>query len=258
MTSARSHPDPGPGSPTGRHPLWFRFLEGILRLFYPRHAVPGLERVDRSRPAVFVCNHAETYGPIVMTLRFPLPFRPWVHGSLASRERCLEHLEMDFTRRLLRLRPPASRWLAALITPVCMGLMRQIGAIPVFRGEMAIRDTFRMSLDTLRAGHSLVIFPEARERPHSEQLRDFRIGFAHLAWLYGGETGQALRFHPVWIDRKARQIVIGSALEMDPAERNPRLARERLARALRDAVQGIASKCDPGKPDCGIASKGDP
>jgi len=166
-------------------PAWTQqpFLSAIrvlLRSFYPRHTMAGTGNIDRNAAAVFVCNHLESYSPIVLALYFPNPYRPWVHSYLTIRERCVDYLEINFTRTSLKLHPPLSRWAAALLAPLCIRLMKAVGTIPVFKGEMRIRETFSESIASLKQGTSILLFPESPTKKFSQNINDFQNGFAHL------------------------------------------------------------------------------
>jgi 1-acyl-sn-glycerol-3-phosphate acyltransferase len=200
----------------------------------------GLENVKRGQPAVFISNHLRSYAPIVLAISLPLPFRPWVHAHVVSPELCRDYLEIDFVRGELRLRPPWSRMLAALIAPLCVALMRAISAIPVYKGTRRIRETFRISLETLQQGENILIFPESKIHSFSEQIHDFQTGFAELDRLYRQHTGQPLRFHPVFVDSLRREIRIGQAISLDNLAGSPVNQRKELARRLRDAVDELS------------------
>ena len=221
-----------------KHPL-LKLLKMILRLFYPRHAIAGMENVLPDLPAAYICNHLETYSPIVLSLYFPFPYRPWVHASVMTRELCRDYLEKDFTRKTLKLHPPFSRWLAAILAPLCIGLMRSIDAIPVYRGQMKVRDTFAISVQALKQGNNLLIFPEKQSLRTSETVSEFHTGFISLARYYLQATGKTLRFYPVHISSKEKIITIGKAIEYIPAK-NFYSEKARITAELQKAINEIA------------------
>lgn len=216
-------------------------LRGILKLIYRRPAVNGLDHVVQTEPAVFISNHLDTYGPVILELYFPLPFRPWVHANLVSPELCREHLDMNFSRKILKLKPPLSSWLAATIAPICIGIMKAVDAIPVYRGQMKVRDTLNISVDSLIKGENIVIFPENPTQKYSEFLDDFHRGFVHLARQYSKKSGKQLRFYPVYVNKVARMIEIGQSVIFD-STKNFHLERDHIVHYLRDSINEIAKK----------------
>ena len=216
-------------------------MRSIIKLFYRRPTIKGLDHVDQAEPAVFISNHLDTYGPIILELFFPLPFRPWVHANLVSPELCREHLEMNFTRKILKLKPPLSRWIASVIAPVCIGIMKSVDAIPVYRGQMKVRDTLNISVESLNHGKNIVIFPENPNQKYSEFLGDFHRGFVHLARQYAKRSGRQLRFYPVYVNKRDRTIEIGQPVIFD-SSKNFRLERDHIISYLRDSINEIAMK----------------
>jgi hypothetical protein len=183
----------------------------------------------------------ESYAPIVMELYFPFEFRPWAIGDNFTPELCRDYIEDDFIKKELRLRPPYSRWLASAIAPLCVLVMKSAEAIPVFRGKlrMRIKETFEMSMEAVRRGGNLVIFPENPERRFSEFLYDFHPGFVRLAKLYYDETGKTLYFYPVFVGKAKRVITIGRPVGFSP-ENDFSSEKEYIREYLRDSVNEIA------------------
>ncbi|MGE5613502.1 MAG: lysophospholipid acyltransferase family protein [Bacillota bacterium] len=188
---------------------FFNLLKKIAKLFCPAHTVKGAENVGTDMPSVFICNHSGAYGPIVMELFFPYKFVPWVIYNITSGKYCREYLEKEFIKSELKIKEPFSKWLAAIIAPLCIRVMKAVGAIPVYRGKSRILSTFNMSVEALMQGYNIVIFPENKEVKFSKYINDFYKGFVHLARKLYLETGRPLRFYPVYVNPKIKAITIG-------------------------------------------------
>ena len=222
-----------------RHP-GLAFLRFVLKLFYHRHAMIGTEHIQQDAPAVYVCNHLDTYAPIILMLYFPYPFRPWVHANMTSPDLCRDFLEVDFVQKTLKLKPPVSRWVAALLAPLSLGVMKAVNAIPVYSGKMRIRDTLSISIETLKQGGNLVIFPESKTKRFSEFLNDFHVGFVHLARRYFKSTGDYLRFYPVYVNPNNKTISIGHPTVYSAGGDFHR-ERQRIVAYLRDTINRMAA-----------------
>lgn len=218
-----------------------RIIRVLLRLIYPRHQIIGQRQLEANQPAVFVSNHLGAYSPIVLSLDFPIPFRPWVHAYITDKRYCRAYLEENFTARLLGLKPPLSGWLAALLAAPCIWVMKQVRAIPVYRGQMRIRETFNISVEALKSGQNILIFPENKDALYTSHVNDFFIGFTHLAWQYEHETGKRLLFYPVFVDKKSRTINIGSAVVYS-SEEVRQDERRLFASRLRDAIDKLGQE----------------
>ena len=134
---------------------------------------------------------------------------------------------------------PLCRLASRIIEPACLWVMRKTEAIPVYRGGNEIFTTFRQSMEALADGYNIVIFPERDELEYHRHLKDFYTGFVHLARKYYKESGRALLFYPVYIDKKKRNITIGK-----PVDYNPKAIfkeeRERLASVLMESIRHCA------------------
>lgn len=214
-------------------------LKIICRLFCPRHSVFGIEYLHNDCPAVYICNHIESYAPIVMELYFPYEFQPWVIYNIAEPELCRDFLEMDFFKKELKMKYPFSRLFASILAPLCIRLMKSVEAIPVYNGKMKIKETFELSIEAISNGHNLVIFPEIQDKKFSEFINDFNSGFTHLSKIYLEKTGKTLNFYPVYIDKKKRNITIGKPIGLS-ANNEFSKEKENIRVYLRDSINEIA------------------
>ena len=191
----------------------FHFLKAVVKPLFPKHVIIGVENIVKS-PAVFLCNHAGSYAPIVMELCFPIKFRPWVIYNIVTPKLCRDYLETDFVKKELKIREPFSKWIAAVIEPFCIRIMDSVEAIPVYKGLRKIRQTFDLSIEALLQGDNLLIFPEDSEKKYTESINEFNIGFLHLSKLYYEATGKPLYFHPTFVNKKKKTITIAKPIEI--------------------------------------------
>ena len=96
-------------------------------------------------------------------------------------------------------------------------------AIEFTRSIFLIRDNPKEAVRALTEarkildmGFNLVIFPE-HNQTHNHIVYDFQDKFIDLARLYYKKTGQALRFVPLYIAPKLRQMTAGVPVAFDPA-----------------------------------------
>jgi 1-acyl-sn-glycerol-3-phosphate acyltransferase len=166
-------------------------------------------------PLIFVSNHIGTYGPVSILSALPLKVYPWVAHEVMELRKAALRLQEDFTELELKLRPPASVWLARLLGRICVALMRDLQAIPVYNASRRIRLTLERSLDLLLRGRNILVFPENKERPINEVLGDFSTGFISMARLYYEKTRKAICFLPVAVNQKVKGIRIGRPIRFD-------------------------------------------
>jgi 1-acyl-sn-glycerol-3-phosphate acyltransferase len=186
-------------------------------------------------PLIVVSNHIGSYGPLSIISSLPLKVYPWVAHEVTELGNVARRLQKEFTELELKLRPPASVWLARLIGRVCVFIMRDLQAIPVYASSRRIRDTLERSLELLLKGRNILVFPEDKERPINEVLGDFSTGFLAMARLYYRKTRKAIRFLPVAVNQKVKGIRIGKPIRFDAGL--PYLQeKRRLKRKLEDSI----------------------
>ncbi|NPV28357.1 MAG: hypothetical protein HPY58_01620 [Firmicutes bacterium] len=102
---------------------------------------------------------------------------------------------------------PFCRLLTIIIEPIVLWIMQKVNAIPVFKGNSKIIKTLESSVDSLAAGVNIAIFLD--DVVNNSCGRQKNSGFVHIAREYYFKYGKVLRFYPVYISRKNREISIG-------------------------------------------------
>jgi len=229
-----------------------KIIAACVRPFY-RHKIIGKENVDASREGlIFICNHGEYYGPVVTNVYVPFPFRPWCISDLMDdldtvSAFCYKYeispitwLSEKWKRRLARWMGKAALWMT-----------RSIEAIPVYRNKpRMLMHTFRLSVEAMEAGDSLLIFPEnpdakSLERPGyvTEGVGEFFTGFTMLGQLYYNRTGKRCAFVPIFADKKRRVISFGKGVLYDP-DLPPTEEKMRLVNELKASMEAMQAQIE--------------
>ena len=132
-----------------------RFTALVLRIFFRRVSIAGLENIPRDAPVIFAPNHPNS----LVDPLFLLAFAPREVVFLAKEP-------------LFRM-------------PIIGRLVRWAGAIPVYRKQDAAdmsrnRETFVRVNDLLAHGGAVALFPEGVSH-NDPQLRPFKTGAARMA-----------------------------------------------------------------------------
>ena len=188
-------------------------------------------------PLIFVSNHIGSYGPLSIISCLPLKLYPWVAHEVTELQKVARRLQEDFTELELKLRPPLSVWLARFLGRICVFIMRDLQAIPVYAESRRIRDTLERSLELLLKGRNILVFPENKERPLNEVLGEFSTGFLALARLYYRKTRKAISFLPVAVNQRVKGIQIGRPIRF----RTGRPFHEEKRRLKQELEQTITS-----------------
>jgi len=218
----------------------YQFIVGVLDLFLWGGELVGEENLPRRGPAVFIANHLEATGPIAAACSIPLRLYPWSVADMVDKEKAAAWLKWDFVERTLHLKPPASVWVAKVLSRITVPMLRSLGCIPVYKGDYErMVETLRLSMDVLRQGKFLLVFPEDNMMPKDAetQMQPFQRSFARLGEMYYEETGQRLEFYPVAVHPEG-YVVVGKAVAFDPL--NPvGLERHRLKDLMEDTVRAM-------------------
>jgi len=133
-------------------PLWaIRLLRAVLRLIFRllwRIRYVGVENVPASGGVIIAANHQTYLDPF------------WLGGRVPLYSRFLA-------------------WDKTFDWPLAGKLMRLLGAWPL--QQKGDRRAFRRSLQWLRGGGALVIFPEGGRSLSDGRMQEFKVGAARLA-----------------------------------------------------------------------------
>jgi hypothetical protein len=212
-------------------------IRWLVWLFSPKFRVEGLENLP-DEPCVIVGNHCHMYGPIFGELYTPGKHHVWCIGEMMKKEEVADYAFQDFWSQKPRWQHGFFRLLSHLITPLALCIFNNAHTIPVYH-DARVMTTFRRSMESLKAGSDVVIFPE-KDEPCNAILYQFHEHFTDLAMLYSKRTGIALRFVPMYISPRLKSIHFGEPLQYRP-DAPAGEERERLCRELIASITGIAA-----------------
>jgi hypothetical protein len=182
-----------------------------------------------------VANHMGSFGPVSVIVSLPVKMHPWVAHEVTDLETVADRIQKEFLEQELHLKPPLSRHIARVIGRICVAIMKDIGAIPVYQRSKRIKSTVQESLSLLEEGKNILVFAENSEKPITEAVCEFCTGFLHLAKLYYEKTKKAIQFLPIAVNRKVGGILIGKPIRFDAGNPFPS-EKERLKKELENTV----------------------
>ena len=214
----------------------YRILYWLVRLFYPKLEVVGLENLP-VQPCVIVSNHAQMNGPIGCVLYFPGKRYIWCAQEMMHMKQVPAYAYQDFRSRKPKAVRPLYKLLSYLIAPLSDCVFNSADTIAVYR-DKRILQTFGETTKKLCEGANVIIFPE-HDAPHNHIVCDFQDGFVRVAKDYHRQTGKSLAFVPMYLTPALRKIVLGKPISFDP-EAPGKEERRRVSGALMDAITEIA------------------
>ncbi len=216
---------------------FFRFIRDWARkLNIMQYQAPS--RSEFVEPAVLVCRHSDNKGPVVTMLNLPLPVHPWSYhvwcDEAACRKQCEEYtfsIRYGWSAR-------KSKFCAWLIAKPFTGLIRSAGSIPVYRNSLKVRETFRESIEALKRGESLLIFPDVNYTAQEGDAGALYEGFLLLEKLYFRETGKHLPFIPMHVSDHSKKLALARPLLFRDGAPF-REEQKRIIQALHDSMNAM-------------------
>ncbi len=216
---------------------FYQFIVGVLDLFLWGGKIIGEENLPHRGPAVFIANHLDATGPIAAACSIPLRFHPWVIADMMDKDLAPIWLQADFVERQLHLKLPISRWVARALCKISVPLFYSLGCIPVYANDYErMHETLEMSMDVLREGKFLLVFPEDYRLPKDPitKMQPFQHSFARLGERYYAETGKRLEFYPLTIHATGN-LVVGKPVVFNPLTKAG-VERRRLKQLMEDSI----------------------
>jgi len=223
-----------------------QYFYKVLRRIFFNARLRGLENLSTDEPVILVANHAGAFGPVSVITSMPVQMYPWVAHEVTEIITVAPRIQAEFFEQELHLKPPLSAFLGRLIGTVCVALMKDIGAIPVYQKSKEIRSTVMRSLSLLQQGKSILVFAENSTRKINDVLFEFCTGFIHVARLYYQATMKAVQFLPVAVHRKAGKILVGTPIRFDATIPFAQ-EKQRIRQELESSVYSLYQELEKGR-----------
>ena len=220
------------------------FFKTVRFLFFRAH-VRGRINLHSGEPVILVSNHVGSFGPVSLITSLPVRMYPWVAHEVTDIRTVAPRIQQEFLEQELHLRPPLSAWLGRVIGLICVAIMKDIGAIPVYEKSKKIALTVMQSLSLLEQGKNLLVFAEDSTRKINDTMYEFCTGFIHVARLYYQKTRKAVQFLPVAVNRRIGAIWIGTPILFD-AHKPFSMEKKRLKAELENTVHLLYERLEAG------------
>ena len=222
-----------------KKPWLFRVIKYLVRLFYPKIEIVGMENLP-DEPVVIVGNHTQLHGPIACELYFPDNCYTWCAGQMMKLKEVPEYAYTDFWSQKPKYLRPLFKLVSYIIPPLSVLIFNNARTIAVYR-DNRILSTFRESIAKLQDGNSVVIFPE-HDVKYNHIIYDFQEGFVDVARLYYKRTGKELSFVPLYIAPKLKKMYLGKPIKFSavtPIVEERRRICDYLMQEITDIAVGL-------------------
>lgn len=186
------------------------FIKGLLKFFYPKIELFGTENIPED-PCIIVGNHSQIHGPIIAELYFPDNFYTWCIGEMMKLSSVPAYAYSDFWSKKPKILRPFFKLLSYIIAPFSVLIFNNARTIAVYK-EGKVINTFRDSINKMKQGNNIVIFPEC-DKKYNNIIYDFQEGFVDIAKLYNKRTGKEISFVPLYIAPKLKAAYFGKPIK---------------------------------------------
>jgi len=189
----------------------FKFIRGTVRLLYPKYEA-SLQKYEKE-PIVYVSHHQNFFGPFVIMLWLPIPVRIWVFHVFFHKHTGYEQLVgYTFTKRF-GLKPWLAKWLSYPLAAAFSAFYQSARAVPVYRQSKKIVLTFKESVQALKNGERLLIFPDINYADDSSGTKDLYNGYLFIEKYYYKATGKHVHFIPLYVSKDRKTITEGKTIQ---------------------------------------------
>lgn len=200
---------------------------------------------EPTEPCVYLSNHAGPIGPAYATLYFKEPKKMWLINYALNKKKNSKFFYHDFFAGPSKKHKGTWKLISKIVSFLLTPLLYTAPHIAVYH-DMRMLDTFRDSLDALKSGCSLIIFPECPTK-YSPFINDFYSGFSELGKMYYNETGKILKFYPTYVSKELNSVNVGNPVSFDP-DIPSRAQRKSIADRARDEIDAVARALPPHTP----------
>lgn len=214
----------------------YKIIRKIIWFFYPKMKLYGQENLP-DEAVILVGNHTQLHGPIAAELYGPGEHYTWCAGQMMHREDVAQYAFQDFWSQKPRYTHWFYRILSHLIVPLSLCVFNNANTIGVYH-DTRIVGTFKNTVNRLREGANVVIFPE-HDVKFNHIIYDFQDKFIDVAKLYYKRTGKAVCFVPLYIAPKLKGMYLGTPTRFQP-EASMDQERQRIKDYLMQSITELA------------------
>ena len=185
--------------------IFFRFMRMIIKIFMRRKLLIKKEVFETEK--VFVAHHQNFYAPVTALIYMPNSVSIWAIAHLFTFKGCFDkYYNFTFVKNIKMPRPIAliCSTILAILIPT---FLKSGNAIPVYRKDKNIIETFNKSVEELKKGKQIIVFPDISYNSKESEIKQIYTGFINIDEYYFKQTNKHIEFVPLVFNKKERTIV---------------------------------------------------
>lgn len=183
---------------------FFNTLKVLYKTFTPKYT---FNVKTPTEPCIYLCRHLNLHAALTIGKCATFDLSPYVFNVFTNRKTCFSHFyNYTFSKRCKKNKFHAlfPSILGSLFVPL---ICSKAHIIPVYRNNCEAFKTIKASLDALKSGRSLLIFPNVDYTCKTQNgNHDIYSGFLCVEKLYFKNTNKHLKFIPLVIDDKLKTV----------------------------------------------------
>lgn len=181
---------------------FFKFCRRVANFFAPKGKYKNSPK-EYNEPVIYICRHLNMHGSFTIARAFKKEVHLFILHNFFNKQEAYEHfLHVTYKDKKCK------KLMAKVAGAVVPKILNSVQGIPVYRGEdKRAFSTIKTALNFLYKGESLAVFPDKNYKAKYGEVSDIYSGFISLEKFYHKKTGSHLKFIPLYLDDKNRQIV---------------------------------------------------
>ncbi|MFA5693029.1 MAG: hypothetical protein WC907_05370 [Acholeplasmataceae bacterium] len=222
-----------------KHGIIFNPLTKIFKLFKKKPKIYNLNEEETHDQGIIISNHSAASGPLTLSIYYPTFFVPW--GTYEMTEKYTvrwKYLYHVFYTQKLGYNKFKSFILATLFGVISKMLYNGMQLIPTYP-NLNFKHTIKLSINHLKKGNSILVFPEDSNTGYHEKLIKYNNGFVYLSEKYFKETKIDLPIYPVYYHKVLGSMIIGKKVYINDLK-DKGLNRTEIADYFKDITNELA------------------
>lgn len=186
--------------------LWFKILKGVMHIRYKRPAFVYLGE-SFGNGCLILSNHEGTDAPMSLEIYNPSPTRMWgAHEMNSGLRKMYQYQTKVYYHEKKHWNLHAARAFCLIASPLTNLFYKGLNLISTYHDARLVK-TMRESLDAVKKGENIVIFPEDSTNGYLEKLEGFHSGYLMFAEV-AKKNGVDLPIYVTYYRKKDNVYVI--------------------------------------------------
>lgn len=214
-----------------RRKWWFRLLKNIMKVRYKKPTFMFLgEKFSNS--SIILSNHEGTDAPMSLEIYAKAPMTMWgAHEMNSGLIKMYKYQTRVYFHEKKHWSLLGARAFCLIASPLTNLFYKGLDLISTYKDQRFIK-TIKQSIEALRNGENIVIFPEDSTKGYLEELEGFYLGFIALAETCK-RRGIDVPIYVTYFRKKDKIYIIDAPIKYSKLTQNGE-TKEQIAKRLVD------------------------